>query len=76
MAFNLPIISVNSGGIKDIIKKNSQGHIVNNENYLNFISTINMINRRSFSILHPGLKKFDKNFIFNNYLEFILSCKK
>jgi len=75
LAFNLPIISINNGGIQDIIKKSSQGHIVNNENYLNFISSINMINRKNFAVLHPGLKKFDKNIIFNKYLGFILSCK-
>lgn len=76
LAFNLPIISLNSGGIRDVIKKNLQGHIVNNDNYLNFIAAINMIKKKRGNVLFPGIRRFDKNLIFNKYLNYILSCKK
>jgi len=76
LACNLPVISFNNGGIKSIIKKSFHGQIVNNKNYFNFISGISMVNKRKFHILYPSLKRFDKDFIFTKYLEFIISCKK
>lgn len=75
LSYNLPIISKDNGGIKDIIKKNNQGLIIKNDNYLNFIASINFLLKKNFSLLRPSVNKFKKEYIFKKYLDFISSCR-
>ena len=75
LACNLPIISKNNGGIRDVVKKSAQGKIVNNSNHFNLISCMQEINKKKNYYLIPSLNKYEKNFIFEKYLDFIRSCK-
>lgn len=75
LSYNLPIISKDNGGIKDIIKKNNQGLIIKNDNYLNFIASINFLLKKNFSLLRPSVNKFKKEYIFKKYLDFMSSCR-
>lgn len=68
--YNLPIISFNNGGIKDILKKNFQGKIIN-KNYFSFINNVNLILKKNYKILHPSIFSFKKDIVYEKYFNFI-----
>ena len=68
--YNLPIISFDNGGIRDILKKNFQGRLIS-KNYFSFINNINFCLKKDFKILYPSISHFNENKIYERYLKFI-----
>lgn len=73
--FNLPIISFDNGGIRDILTKGFQGRIIS-KNYFSFINNINLLLNKKFQILHPSILRFESYNIFNKYFNFIKNVRK
>ena len=73
--FNLPIISIDNGGIRDILTKNFQGKIIS-KNYFSFSNNINFLLNKKFQILHPSILRFESFNIFNKYFNFIKNVRK
>jgi glycosyltransferase involved in cell wall biosynthesis len=68
--YNLPIISFDNGGVREILKKNFQGRIIS-QNYFSFINNINFCLKKNFKILYPSISHFNKDNIYKKYLNFI-----
>lgn len=73
--FNLPIISFDNGGIRDILTKSFQGKIIR-KNYFSFYNNINFLLNKKFQILHPSILRFESFNIFNKYFNFIQNVRK
>lgn len=70
--YNLPVISFDNGGIRDILKKNFQGRIISNKNYFSFLSNINLLLKRKFRILYPSITFYNSDLIYRKYFKFII----